>query len=187
MGRVTNPPWDGEGDRSPKASGGGGSGNLRRPTDPPRDGEGDRSPKASGGGGSGNLRRPTVYTARKLRRTMSLPEALLWQRLRGSPFGLAFRKQHPIDPYVADFYCSASRLVIEVDGQGHDRGVRPRRDEGRDAFLQGRGYRVLRIAAEEVLKDPDGIASSIVAFAAANPLHRRAGRGGPPPRPGEDR
>ena len=115
---------------------------------------------------------------------MSLPEALLWQRLRGSPSGVAFRKQHPIDPYVADFYCSRSKLVIEIDGQAHDRGDRPRRDERRDAFLQERGYRVLRIAADEVLKDPDGVASSIVAFAAANPLHQPSA--GPPPRPGED-
>jgi very-short-patch-repair endonuclease len=153
---------------------------------PTRDGEGDRRPKAGGGGGGPTLRRPAVYAARRLRRTMSLPEVLLWQRLRGSPGGLAFRKQHPIDPYVADFYCSASKLVIEVDGEAHDRGDRPQRDEARTAFLQGRGYQVLRIAAEDVLKDPDGVAASIVAYA-ADPLHHRAARGGPPPRPGEDR
>jgi len=116
---------------------------------------------------------------------MSLPEVLLWQRLRGSPEGVAFRKQHPIDPYVADFYCSSARLVIEVDGEAHDRGDRPRRDEVRAAFLKERGYHVLRIAAEEVLKDPDGISASIVAYA-ADPLHHAAARRGPPPRPGED-
>jgi very-short-patch-repair endonuclease len=116
---------------------------------------------------------------------MSLPEVLLWQRLRGAPGGLAFRKQHPIDPYVADFYCSIARLVIEVDGEAHDRGDRPQRDEARAAFLRERGYQVLRIAAQEVLKDPDGVAASIVAYA-AHPLPHRAARGGPPPRPGED-
>jgi very-short-patch-repair endonuclease len=137
-------------------------------SDPPRDGEGDRRPKAGGGGGRGNLRRPTVYDARKLRRTMSLPEILLWQRLCGSPQGLGFRKQHPIDPYVADFYCGAARLVVEIDGEAHDRGDRPRRDDVRTAFLQERGYEVLRIIAQDVLKDPDGVADSIVAYA-ANP------------------
>jgi very-short-patch-repair endonuclease len=116
---------------------------------------------------------------------MSLPEVLMWQRLRGSPEGVAFRKQHPIDPYVADFYCSRARLVIEIDGAAHDRGDRPRRDEARAAFLRERGYQVLRIAAGDVLKDPDGVAASIVAYA-ADPLHHRAARGGPPPRPGED-
>jgi very-short-patch-repair endonuclease len=161
-------------------------GGVTRHPDPPRDGEGDRRPQAGGGGGrEATLRRPVVYAARRLRRTMSLPEVLLWQRLRGAPDGMAFRKQHPIDPYVADFYCSRSRLVIEIDGAVHDRGDRPQRDEARAAFLQERGYRVLRIAAQEVLKDPDGVAASIVAYA-ANPLHHRAARGGPPPRPGED-
>jgi very-short-patch-repair endonuclease len=159
---------------------------VTRHSDPPRDGEGDRRPKAGGGGGRGNLRRPAVYAARRFRRTMSLPEVLLWQRLRGSPGGVSFRKQHPIDPYVADFYCSAAKLVIEVDGEAHDRGDRPRRDEVRTAFLRERGCRILRIAAEDVLKDPDGVAASVLAYA-ANPLHHRALRGGPPPRPGEDR
>jgi very-short-patch-repair endonuclease len=152
---------------------------------PPRDGKGDRRPQAGGGGGRETLRRPAVYTARKLRRTMSLPEVLLWQRLRDSPEGVAFRKQRPIDPYIADFYCSSIRLVIEVDGEAHDRGDRPQPDERRAAFLHERGNRVLRIAAEEVLKDPDAIAASIVAYA-ADPLHHAASRRGPPPRPGED-
>jgi very-short-patch-repair endonuclease len=116
---------------------------------------------------------------------MSLPEILLWQRLKGSPEGIAFRKQHPIDPYVADFYCSAARLIIEVDGEAHDRGHRPRRDEVRTAFLEEKGYRVLRILGADILKDADGVAASIVAYA-ADPLHHRAARGGPPPRPGED-
>jgi very-short-patch-repair endonuclease len=117
---------------------------------------------------------------------MSLPEILLWQRLRGSPEGIAFRKQHPIDPYVADFYCAASRLVIEIDGKAHDMGDRPKRDEGRSSFLAERGYHLLRVAAPDVLNDPDSVAQSIVTYA-ADPLHHRAARGGPPPRPGEDR
>ena len=152
-------------------------------SNPPRDGEGDRAQR--GGGGSGNLRRPAVYDARRLRRRMSLPEVLLWQRLKGSPEGIAFRKQHPIDPYVVDFYCSVARLVIEIDGEAHDRGGRPQRDEARVAFLEGKGYRVLRLAAGDVLKDPDSMAASIVAYA-ADPIHHRASRGGPPPRPGEE-
>jgi very-short-patch-repair endonuclease len=117
---------------------------------------------------------------------MSLPEILLWQRLRGSPEGVAFRKQHPIDPYVADFYCAAAKLVIELDGADHDRGERPTRDEARDAFLEAKGYRVLRIAAQDVLKDPDQVAQAIVSHA-ANPLPHPPSRGGPPPRPGEER
>jgi very-short-patch-repair endonuclease len=114
---------------------------------------------------------------------MSLPEVLLWQRLKGSPQGIAFRKQHPIGQYRADFYCALARLVIEVDGIAHDLGDRPERDVERTLRLENRGYRVLRIPAADVLRDADAAAQSIIAFA-ATPLHRPAD--GPPPRAGED-
>ena len=140
--------------------------------------------RQANGGGARALRRPSVYAARKLRREMSLPEVLLWRNLRGSPRGIAFRRQHPIDPYVADFYCSSARLIVEIDGEAHDRGDRPSFDEERDAVLRARGYRILRIAAADVLKDADGVADAIVNLA-ADPLHQPSA--GPPPRAGKDR
>ncbi len=100
---------------------------------PPRNGEGDHA--QHGGGGSPSLRRPEIYEARRARRDMSLPEVLLWQRLKGSPQGLRFRKQHPIGAYRADFYCAQSKLVIEVDGIAHDMGDRPAHDATRTATL----------------------------------------------------
>ena len=54
----------------------------------------------------------SVRRARRLRRTMSLPEILLWQVLRGSPAGLKFRRQHPTGDYDLDFYCGDARLAI---------------------------------------------------------------------------
>ena len=161
-------------------------GRVRASSDPPRDGEGDRRPKAGGGGGGATLRRPEVYEARRARRGMSLPEVLLWQRLKGAPEGVRFRKQHPIGAYRADFYCAAAKLVVELDGIAHDMGERPARDVARTQALTEQGYQVVRIPATEVLRDPDGAAASILAYA-ADPLHHRAARGGPPPRPGEDR
>ena len=161
-------------------------GGVSAPPNPPRDGEGDRRPKAGGGGGSSRiLRRPEVYEARRARRQMSLPEAMLWQRLKGTPQGISFRKQHPIGSYRADFYCASAKLVIEIDGVSHDMGDRPVHDERRTAVLGAEGYAVLRIPAADVLNDADGAAASIVAYA-ANPLHPAASRRGPPPRPGED-
>ena len=62
----------------------------------------------------------TVAMARSLRRTMSKPEACLWQVLRTRPAGLKFRRQHPLGPYVLDFYCPIARLGIEVDGRVHE-------------------------------------------------------------------
>ena len=140
--------------------------------------------EASGGGGSEPLRKPSTYTARKPRKEMSLPEVLLWQRLRAGQAGVKFRRQHPIGPYVADFYCSNGRIVTEVDGQAHDRGDQPARDMERDRYLEANGYRVIRIAAADVLRDADGVAVSIAALV-ANPLHQPAA--GPPPPAGEDR
>ena len=141
--------------------------------------------EASGGGGSSSLRKPEVYIARKLRREMSLPEVLLWQRLRGGQAGVRIRRQHPVGPYVADFYCSEGRVIIEVDGEAHDRGANPERDGSRDHFLEENGYRVIRIPAAEILRDADGAAASIAALVAP-PLHHRPATGGPPPRAGED-
>jgi len=116
---------------------------------------------------------PTIKRARKLRREMSLPEVLLWQELRKRPAGMKFRHQHPSGPYVADFFCHKARLIIEVDGEGHERGDRPARDQNRDAWFSARRFDVMRIPAVEVLGNLEGVLSGIVARAA-------------PPRPGED-
>jgi very-short-patch-repair endonuclease len=108
---------------------------------------------------------------------MSLPEVLLWQRLRRRASGAKFRRQHPVSGFVADFYCAGARLIVEIDGEAHNRGARPMRDMARDAVLAERGFTILRIAAAEVLADIDAAADRITA--AAMPLHRPAG--GPPP------
>lgn len=96
---------------------------------------------------------------------MSLPEVLLWRELRKRPEGLKFRHQHPAGPYVLDFYCPEVDLAIEVDGEAHGRGDRPTRDEVRDAWLNMRGARVLRINAADVLRDLEAVVRYITAFA----------------------
>ena len=117
--------------------------------------------------------------ARRLRRELSLPEKLLWVRLRGAQ--VRFRRQHPIGPYVIDFYCPAAGLAIEVDGFAHETGDRPQRDEARTEWLLKQGVEVLRIPAKEVLADPDEVADALVRMC-AEPLHHPRLRGdGPPP------
>ena len=119
--------------------------------------------------------------ARRLRRTMSLPEILLWQILRARPSGLKFRRQHPRDHFPLDFYCASAKLVIEIDGISHDMGDRPARDAARDAWMCRQGMKTFRIAARDVLADPEAVASSIVAMCLerSKPLHRPSD--GPPP------
>jgi very-short-patch-repair endonuclease len=110
---------------------------------------------------------------------MSLPEVLLWQRLRLEPYGRKFRRQHPILKYVLDFYCVRAKLAIEIDGEAHDRGSRSARDAERDAVLAARGLTIVRIPARDVLADP-GAAAEAVAETAL-PLHPRLRRRSPSP------
>ena len=104
----------------------------------------------------------TVMRARQLRKAMSLPEILLWRILKARHDGLKFRKQHPIGPYILDFFCFEHSIAIEIDGQSHDMGDRPERDVARDAWLAARRIKVIRIAAKDVLADADAVAQSLI-------------------------
>ena len=119
--------------------------------------------------------------ARRLRRSLSLPEVLLWRRLRGAQ--VRIRRQYPIGRYVLDFYCPAAKLAIEVDGAAHDMGDRPRRDDSRTARLESEGIEVLRIPAKDVLSDADSVADALLRLcnSKAKPLHHSAMPSGPPP------
>ena len=104
--------------------------------------------------------------AQRLRRSLSAPEARLWKRLRvRAPDQPVFRRQHPIGPYVLDFYCAKARLAIEIDGISHDMGARPELDLRRDAWLAARDIAVLRIAANE-LASIDETVDAIIRMAA---------------------
>ena len=108
----------------------------------------------------------TVRQARQLRREMSLPEVLLWRELRRRAVaGLQFRRQHPVGPFVLDFYCASARLAVEVEGAAHDDPERAERDARRRARLAERGIRVLRVPAREVL-DREGLQSVLDTIAA---------------------
>ena len=156
---------------------------------PPRNGEGDRAAKRRGGGGPKVLVSPikTVKRARKLRREMSPAEAMLWQQLRRQPGGFKFRRQFPLHPYALDFACLQARLGIEVDGEVHDRGSQPKRDEARDRFVVAEGFLTMRIPAGEVFRNLEGVMLGIVEQCRARgPLHHPPAAGGPPPRSGEE-
>ena len=77
-----------------------------------------------------------------------------------------FRRQHPIGPYVLDFYCAKARLAVEIDGVSHDMGDRPQRDIRRDAWLKVHGVTVMRIPAAELTYGIDEAADAIVRMAA---------------------
>jgi len=130
-----------------------------------------------------------VGRSRTLRKQMTLPEVLLWQRLRQRPAGLKFRRQYSTGRYVLDFFCSDARLAIEIDGMAHDNWRRVEHDVARDEWLRTAGIETIRIPASEVLANVDRAAGAIVDHTRARlPLHHPAAPGGSPPRDklGED-
>ena len=153
--------------------------------EPPRNGEGNRSAMPSGGGvlsASTNARK----IAKRERRSGNLSEILIWRELRKRPGGHKFRRQHPLSEIVLDFVCLDRRVVIEIDGEVHNRGDRPERDLQRDAYLGSRGFEVLRLSARFVLVSlDDAIATIVAACDERLPLHRQPSADGPPPRSGE--
>jgi len=119
--------------------------------------------------------------ARAMRRDMSLPEVLLWEELRGGRLdGFRFRRQHPIGPFVLDFYCPAWKLAIEVDGAAHDFPERAEQDERRMMWLNNQGINVLRFVAKEIL-DREELEGVLVAI--RQTLAPSTAFGGPPPPP----
>jgi len=89
---------------------------------------------------------------RELRKAATPAERLLWDHLRNRKLnGLKFRRQHPIDKFVVDFYCHEKKLVIELDGDVHDIKVNKEYDEARTAMLAGLDIYVLRFKNEEVI------------------------------------
>jgi very-short-patch-repair endonuclease len=101
--------------------------------------------------------------ARRLRRELTAAEKSLWQALRGRALeGLRFRRQHPIDRYVADFACLSLKLAVEVDGGVHRDDDQVLRDLGRTEVIEARGWQVLRFSNEEVLGDIDRVVTAIL-------------------------
>jgi very-short-patch-repair endonuclease len=99
-----------------------------------------------------------------LRKSTTKPEQILWSILRGRQLaGLKFRRQHPIEPYVVDFYCAEAKLVVELDGKSHD--DREEYDRIRQQFLANLGLTVFRVTNDDVLTNIDGVAEGIARVA----------------------
>ena len=98
--------------------------------------------------------------AKSMRSAQTPAEHRLWQILRGKRFdGYKFKRQLPIDHYIADFVCLGQRLIIEADGGQH---VESKRDERRDAYLKAQGFRVLRFWNSDVFDNEEGVLKLIL-------------------------
>ncbi len=125
--------------------------------------------------------------ARSLRKRMTPQEVKLWVRLRSlRALGHHFRRQSPIPPYVVDFECRRSRLIIEVDGGQHAGDGDQRRDVARDHHLQKIGYQVLRFWNNQIDREIDGVLEMILlALEAPHPTRLAPKRRKPPSPRGE--
>jgi very-short-patch-repair endonuclease len=107
---------------------------------------------------------PEKWEAQKNRLENPTPEeALLWDRLRDRRLdGFIFVREQNIKSWFVDFYCAAGRLIVEVDGPIHDTTEQRKLDARRDFELQRSGYRVLRLSAAAVRRDPSSVAEKIL-------------------------
>ncbi len=122
----------------------------------------------------------TLKRARQLRKSMSLPEQMVWKHLRQRPFGLKFRRQHPAGNYIVDFYCHAATLAVEIDDMSHDGAEAERRDAAKRDWLRSQGLRVIRISAATVTRDVASAIDQIIACALPRvPVPSPSGEGAP--------
>ena len=105
--------------------------------------------------------------ARQFRREPTPTEALLWEKLRREQLGHKFRLQVPIGPFVVDFLCAASQLIIEVDGPIHD--FQQQAEIDLQFLLESLGLRFLRFSTYDVEHHIIGVIEKISAFLESNP------------------
>ena len=100
--------------------------------------------------------------AQFLRRNETKAEKLLWEKLRNNQLeGLKFRRQHPVNIYIADFYCHKFKLIIELDGDYHNQEKQKQKDEVRTEVLRLNDLKIIRFKNEEVEQDINQVLTTI--------------------------
>jgi very-short-patch-repair endonuclease len=133
--------------------------NLSSPT---REGQGERVNELTYlSGARRNIPEKLLLKAKELRQKQTPAEEILWECLRANRLCDAkFRRQHNIGQYIADFYCHAAKLVIELDGEVHE--TQSDRDVDRDAWMQSNGLTILRFKNTKVIQDLEQVLQTII-------------------------
>jgi len=103
------------------------------------------------------MENPVIQRAQHLRANMTGVETRMWWRLRARQLGVKFRRQHPIGPYIVDFACCRAKLVVEIDGDMHEKAY----DIRRDRWLESLGWRVMRLVLQEIDEGLDAAVDAI--------------------------
>jgi len=94
---------------------------------------------------------------------MTPEERIFWEHVRGNKvLGLQFRRQQPIEGFIADFYCNKARCVVEIDGGIHDNPEQRKIDEHRKRVFESRGLIELRFTNKEIRNDMEGVMQRLV-------------------------
>ena len=109
---------------------------------------------------------PKIFSnAKKLRENQTQAEEKLWLAVKNNQIeGYKFRRQHPLSIYIADFYCHALKLVIEIDGGYHLDEEQRLLDEKRTSDIEFQGLKVIRFTNDEVLLQLPEVLDTIKAF-----------------------
>ncbi len=106
---------------------------------------------------------PTIRQfARELRQPQTPAETTLWQHLRNRNLQYKFRRQHPIDFFIIDFYCAEAKLLIEIDGPSHLEKEQEEYDKARSEYLETLGYKVIRFTNDDVRYNTDAVITAIL-------------------------
>jgi very-short-patch-repair endonuclease len=107
----------------------------------------------------------TKARAAELRKNMTVAEKVLWHQLRNRKVNdLKFRRQHPVDIFILDFYCHERKLAIEVDGEIHKKELQRECDENRTFILNEFGIQILRFSNDDVIDQTERVINSIKEF-----------------------
>jgi very-short-patch-repair endonuclease len=126
-----------------------------------------------------NAKSELFQLAREMRKNPTDAEKLLWTHLRKlRAEGIIFRRQHPIDFFIADFFCHSLKLIIEVDGGIHSIISSIAHDDSRSGELERFGIKIIRFKNEEIINNIDSVTSNIklIIRELTSPSH--SGRGG---------
>ena len=107
--------------------------------------------------------RRLIKFARELRRNSTDAERRIWSYLRGQRLeGHVFRRQHPVGEYIADFYCHAAKLIVELDGGQHTEPDAVEYDKRRTKAMEAAGVRVIRFSDYEALRHSEMVAQAVL-------------------------
>lgn len=108
------------------------------------------------------LEKDQLTFARHLRQQSTNAERLLWSKLRRNSLeSIKFKRQHPIGSYIVDFVTLENMLVVEIDGGQHNEPLMIEEDRERTAWLEKKGYQVLRFWNNDVLTNIEGVFETI--------------------------